>query len=120
MCAPDNNAGSTCTRSFGVVTVGGGQVLFAVDVDNPLPSGVTQIDNTASVEASGIDPNPDNNTASDSTPIRRSVGGTTSFLSGGSGSPAGVWAILASIGVAFAILLVGGWYTQRRRLGNRS
>ncbi len=119
-CAPDNNAGSICTRSFGIVTVSGGQVFFAVDVDNPLQSGVTQIDNTASISGAGIDSNISNNIARDSTPIRRAVGGTTSFLSGGSGSPVVVWGILASVAAAFAILLAGGWYTQRRRLGNRS
>jgi uncharacterized repeat protein (TIGR01451 family) len=51
---------------------GAGQVDFAVDVDNPIAAGVTQIDNTVEVGddgASGADVNPGDNSDSDSTPV---------------------------------------------------
>ena len=73
-CVPDNNAGSTCTRSVGALAGGGvnGSAAFAVTVVSPLPSGVAQIGNTASIAddgANGPDPTPVNNTASDTTPV---------------------------------------------------
>jgi uncharacterized repeat protein (TIGR01451 family) len=49
-----------------------GTVTFAVNVASPLPGGVTQISNTATIAdsgASGPDLNPANNTATDATPI---------------------------------------------------
>lgn len=72
-CANGAPAGSSCTRSLGAIA-GGGNALstFAVTVANPLPGGTTAINNTATVAddgASGPDPTPANNTASDSTPI---------------------------------------------------
>ena len=72
-CAPNNNAGSTCTLAVGAVAAGGGNqtATFAVTAANPLPGGVTQIANTASVAndgTNGIDPTPGNNTGSDTTP----------------------------------------------------
>jgi uncharacterized repeat protein (TIGR01451 family) len=43
-CVPNNNAGSVCTYNVGVVVAGtGGSVLFAVTVDNPLPSNVIKL-----------------------------------------------------------------------------
>jgi uncharacterized repeat protein (TIGR01451 family) len=74
LCAPDNSAGSTCTLGVGTVSGGGGfgQVLFAVDVDRPLASGVTQISNAAEIAddgSGGADPNPGDNLSSDDTPI---------------------------------------------------
>ena len=46
------------------------------------------------------------------------VGGATSFLTGGTGSSAGVIATIAgSITAAVAMLGVVGWYARRRRLG---
>src|SRR5262249_51834286 len=47
-------------------------VTFAVNVDSPLPAGVTQIVNTVSIDdahTSGPDLNPADNTATDTTPI---------------------------------------------------
>ncbi|HEY1377940.1 MAG TPA: DUF11 domain-containing protein, partial [Gemmataceae bacterium] len=47
-------------------------VVFAVTVNSPLPPGVTEITNTVSIDDSGTsgpDLNPDNNTATDTTPI---------------------------------------------------
>ena len=55
-----------------------GTAVFAVTVAIPLPIGVTQIDNTATIEddaSGGTDPNLANNTATDSTPIIPVVGG---------------------------------------------
>ncbi len=73
-CTPNNNAGSTCTLAIGAVAAGGGNhtATFAVTVANPVPAGVTQISNTASVAddgTNGTDPNPGNNTGSDTTPV---------------------------------------------------
>ena len=47
------------------------------------------------------------------------VGGTTSFLTGGSGSSTGSIALFAGAAAAVAIA-AGGWYTRKRRLGDRS
>ena len=119
-CSP-GNAGDTCTFGLGAMVSGTQvQVDFAVNVDNPLAPGVTQIENTASVHAglNEIDPTP-GNIDSDSTPIIRPVGGTTSFVTGGSGSSAGSIALLAGgIAAVVAITAAGGWYTRRRWLGS--
>ena len=74
VCAPDNSAGSTCELVVGAVAGGGswGQAEFAVEVDNPVGAGVTQIDNTAEIDddgSSGADPNPGDNSDGDSTPV---------------------------------------------------
>jgi uncharacterized repeat protein (TIGR01451 family) len=73
-CAPDNNAGSTCTRAVGALAGGGanGSAAFAVTVVSPLPAGVAQISNTASIAddgTNGPDPVPADNTATDTTPV---------------------------------------------------
>ncbi len=65
-CLPDNSAGSTCTLAVGGVAGGGagGAAVFAVDLDDPLPPGVPEVDNCASVAddgANGADPNPGDN-----------------------------------------------------------
>lgn len=73
ICAPDNNAGSTCTFNIGALSVnGGGNLIFAITIDNPLPSNVKAIVNTVSIAddgSNGIDPDPDNNTGGDNTPV---------------------------------------------------
>lgn len=55
-CLPDANAGSTCTLALGTLVGGGGggMAAFAVDVDNPVPVGLTQVDNTASLDADNV------------------------------------------------------------------
>ena len=73
-CTPNGNAGSTCTLAIGAVVAGDGNhtATFAVTVANPVPAGVTQISNTASIAddgTNGTDPNPGNNTGSDTTPV---------------------------------------------------
>ncbi|WP_371282351.1 beta strand repeat-containing protein [Dokdonella sp.] len=72
-CAPDNNAGSTCTLSIGTVAASTGSgVTFSVVVDVPFPSGINSISNTATIAddgSHGPDPTPFNNTGSDTTPV---------------------------------------------------
>ena len=48
------------------------------------------------------------------------VGGTTSFLTGGSGSSTGTIALFAGGVAAFVAITAGAWYTRRRWLGSRS
>ncbi len=74
VCAPNGNAGSTCTRAVGIVPAGGASQMstFAVTVVNPVAAGVSQIANTAVIAddgTNGTDPAPGNNTASDTTPV---------------------------------------------------
>ncbi|MEA2558998.1 MAG: hypothetical protein QOH06_502 [Acidobacteriota bacterium] len=71
-CTPDDNAGSTCTLTVGALAAGGGNQVatFAVTVDDPRPTGLVQISNTASIAddgANGTDPTPGNNSGSDTT-----------------------------------------------------
>jgi uncharacterized repeat protein (TIGR01451 family) len=73
-CAPDNNAGSTCTLAIGGLAAASGDqtATFAVTVVNPLAAGVSQISNTASIAddgTNGTDPTPGDNSASDTTPV---------------------------------------------------
>ena len=82
VCVPDGNAGSICTLAVGAVAGagGGGAVDFAVDVDDPVPTGVTDIVNTASVEddgTNGPDQNPLDNDDTDNTPLIAVTGDTT-------------------------------------------
>src|SRR5262249_49905547 len=75
-CADGSGGGTTCTFNVGNVTGSGGTgtLKFAVNVINNLPAGVTQVTNTVSItnDSSGIgntDPEPDNNTSIDTTPV---------------------------------------------------
>jgi LPXTG-site transpeptidase (sortase) family protein len=73
-CSPNNNAGSLCSYSIGNLASGGagGSLAFGVTVDNPVISGVNQIEITAEITddgASGVDPNLANNSDSDFTPL---------------------------------------------------
>jgi uncharacterized repeat protein (TIGR01451 family)/fimbrial isopeptide formation D2 family protein len=70
-CTPDNSAASVCSISVGNVAGNGGSgsVAFAVTVDTPLAAGVTQLNNSASIAANGVDPTPGDNSASDTTPV---------------------------------------------------
>jgi uncharacterized repeat protein (TIGR01451 family) len=70
VCAPNGNAGSSCTLAVGALAGGGsGNAIFAVTVVNPVAAGVAQISNTASVASAVADPVPANNTATDTTPV---------------------------------------------------
>jgi uncharacterized repeat protein (TIGR01451 family)/fimbrial isopeptide formation D2 family protein len=72
-CADGSPAGTTCTFTVGTLNPGSsGSVIFAVMVDNPLPAGVTQIANTASIGddgTHGLDADSSNNSDSDTTPV---------------------------------------------------
>ncbi len=73
-CSPDATAGSVCTLDIGAVSAAAGtaSVTFAVTVDKPLPAGITQISNSASIADdgdNGPDPTPDNNRDDDVTPV---------------------------------------------------
>ena len=61
-CVPDTSAGSTCTQALGdVLSAASGMLDFAVLVDSPLASGISQLSNTASTAddgTSGPDPTP--------------------------------------------------------------
>ncbi len=69
-CIPNNDAGSICTLSLGFLSGNGrpASSVFAVTVDNPLPSSVMLISNTATITADQDD-DPTDNIASDVTPI---------------------------------------------------
>jgi uncharacterized repeat protein (TIGR01451 family) len=74
VCTPGANAGSVCTFVIGNVAAGDplASINFAVDIDTPLASGVKEILNSASIAddgSNGDDPNLDNNTDDDNTPI---------------------------------------------------
>ncbi|MCX6049900.1 MAG: hypothetical protein NT075_32785 [Chloroflexi bacterium] len=73
ICSPNTNAPSTCRLAIGALAGGGhGTALFAVTVVNPVPVGIIQIANTASVNddhSNGADPTLGNNSASDTTPV---------------------------------------------------
>ena len=92
-CLPDGNAGSTCTLAVGNLAVGAsGTATFAVTVVNPLPAGIDQLSNTASVAddgSNGADPTPANNSSSDTTPITAAPDLTLDKDDGGSSSFAG-------------------------------
>ena len=75
-CTPDASAGSMCTFDVAGEVAGGGgtgMVDFEVTVIDPVPAGVDEIINDASVEDdSGDDPNLADNEASDTTPLQAS------------------------------------------------
>jgi len=77
-CTPDNNAGSTCTLAVGGLAGASGDqtATFAVTINNPVTNGVTGIVNTASIADDGAvsDPNPGDNSDSDTTPITDALG----------------------------------------------
>jgi uncharacterized repeat protein (TIGR01451 family) len=71
VCTPDGSAGSLCTLNGGALAGGDHDTaVFAVIVDEPLPTGVTQTTNMAAVGddgSNGADLNAANNTASETT-----------------------------------------------------
>ena len=66
-------AGTACTTTIGNLAAGAsGSVTFAITVNNPLPTGVNQIDNTVSITDdgnNGPDPDPSDNTDTEDTPV---------------------------------------------------
>lgn len=73
LCTPTTAAGSTCSISVGSLAAGtSGVVRFGVLVDNAVPAGLVEIVNQAQVSddgRNGADPTPQNNSASDTTPL---------------------------------------------------
>lgn len=72
-CVPNTAAGASCSLSIGDLAAGdSGSVNFAVRVDSALPAGVELVTNTAQIAddgSNGADPTPDNNIATDTTPL---------------------------------------------------
>ncbi|MAT41871.1 MAG: hypothetical protein CL609_05985 [Anaerolineaceae bacterium] len=70
-CSPDSSAGSTCTFVIGDVDVNdpAGTVYFAVVVDDPLASGVTEILNAATIGGNETELVTTNNTDDETTPV---------------------------------------------------
>ena len=72
-CADNAAAGTGCTFTIGNLAAGASSsVLFAVQVDSVVPSGVTEILNTVSIAddgTNGTDPTPDNNQDDETTPV---------------------------------------------------
>ena len=72
-CLDGAPAGTRCSYPAGAVAAGAtADITFAVDIVSPLPAGVTEIENTASIAddgSNGADPNPADNTDTISTPI---------------------------------------------------
>ncbi len=68
-CGDGSPGGTLCTHTVGPLAAGTGTSLFfAVTISNPVPSGVTSITNTAIAwddGTHGVDPTPQNNTATD-------------------------------------------------------
>ncbi len=63
-------AGTTCTLNLGTLAAGGTSApAFIVTVDDPLPTNVDMLSNTASVTADQVETVTTNNTASDDTPV---------------------------------------------------
>jgi uncharacterized repeat protein (TIGR01451 family) len=70
VCTPDANPGSVCEFDLGTLTGGAnGSVTFALDSIYPVPAGVTQIVNAASIATAWADPEPANDAASEGTPF---------------------------------------------------
>ncbi len=67
VCVPDASAGSLCTFNVGLVpgSGGNGTVDFAVDVDDPVTVGATEISNTAEIFDGAVSAD----TGSDTTPL---------------------------------------------------
>jgi len=73
ICVPTTSAGSLCTFNVGTVAGGdSGSLAFAVLVDDPLPLDVMTLVNSVDIADdgnNGADPNPDDNSDSDTTPL---------------------------------------------------
>jgi len=70
-CADGSPAGTNCTLNIGAMQVGdSGTAVFAVQVDDPLPAGQSEVYNVVTIAddgANGPDPTPANNTDDEST-----------------------------------------------------
>lgn len=72
-CLDGSPAGTMCTFLVGALNAGAsGSITFAVTVNNPLPAGVAQIDNSVSIADDGVngnDVNPADNQDGEDTPV---------------------------------------------------
>src|SRR5690606_25284609 len=88
-CADGVPAGSSCDFHVGTLAAGAnGVVVFAVNVDDPVPGGTDEVENTASIAddgANGADANPDDNTATETPTI--ATGGEVDLTVAKSGPP---------------------------------
>jgi uncharacterized repeat protein (TIGR01451 family) len=91
-CAPDGNAGSSCTLSLGSLAVNASASrTFAVRVAASLPPGSpATIDNTACASSTPADDLPGNNCGSVSTPTGNPDLGVAKSVSSGNGNPGSV------------------------------
>jgi uncharacterized repeat protein (TIGR01451 family) len=89
-CPDGSPAGTICTTTIGPVPGNSsGSVIFALKVNNPLPSGVNSISNSASIGddgANGPDPTPGNNVATENTPVNPPQSPPDSGSGGGNGN----------------------------------
>ncbi len=88
-CAPDGNAGSSCTLSVGSLGVGASaNRTFAVRVTSSLPPGApATISNTACASSNPADDLPANNCGSTSTPVGNPDLRMTKSVASGGGTP---------------------------------
>ncbi|MBX3012360.1 MAG: DUF11 domain-containing protein [Caldilineaceae bacterium] len=72
-CTPNGQPGSRCTLAIGSLAVGATAVVrFALQLEMAFPAGVELIENQAQIGddgRNGVDPTPQNNQASDTTPV---------------------------------------------------
>ncbi|NOK63062.1 MAG: hypothetical protein GFH27_549279n507 [Chloroflexi bacterium AL-W] len=65
-CTPNTTPGSICSYTVGSLSAGNSDsITFVTTIDNPLPTGVDMVTNTAVITddgSNGDDPNPDDNT----------------------------------------------------------
>ena len=85
--------GSTCTLALGNLAAGGSSsAVFAVDVDSPLPAGVTEILNAVVIAddgSNGPDPTPGDNEDDETTPVDAAPDLTLSKSDGGASTVPG-------------------------------
>lgn len=83
-CADGAPAGTSCTLAVGDLAPGAdGSATFVVQVVDPVPAGVTQIDNTITVTGTGSELDPSDNTDDEDTPLTTTVDLTVAKDDGG-------------------------------------
>jgi uncharacterized repeat protein (TIGR01451 family) len=93
-CPGGTTAGNTCTLAVGSILAGGsgGSAIFAVTVVSPVPAGVTQISNIATIADDGlfgVDGNTANNTSTVNTSLNAAINLSISKSDGNTGATAG-------------------------------
>ena len=95
ICSPDDLAGASCTLAVGSVAAGeaASTATFVVRVDKPLAAGTDALINGASIAddgTNGSDPDPDDNSATDGTPIEPGAALFTVYKAFSDGNPMAV------------------------------